>query len=211
MSGKCYFWTVYVSMKRLVLAALIIFGVGMMIPSEACAHMPMKELKRNKKLYNEVKDCYNWLVKKGYSREAAAGILGNANVESDYNAGIYGRSYYGAWQMSYGQYSRYVSFAEKRGLKTHSLKSQFTFIESGLENDFKTFVSGLSFKKYKKTNSIDVGTEGFCIAYERCTGGSDIYTSVIPKLNYGCRYQALNLRKQMAREIYKEFAKKKKS
>lgn len=107
---------------------------------------------------NGAKDVYKVLRANGYSAAAAAGILGNIQLESGMRANIHGGGY-GLCQWTGGR------AASLKRMNSHaSHRTQAKFIVREMKS---CYLGGMSLKSFKKLTSYRKATRIFCIYFER--------------------------------------------
>ena len=107
---------------------------------------------------NGAKDVYKVLRANGYSAAAAAGILGNIQLESGMRANIHGGGY-GLCQWTGGR------AASLKRMNSHaSHRTQAKFIVREMKS---CYLGGMSLKSFKKLTSYRKATKIFCIYFER--------------------------------------------
>lgn len=132
---------------------------------------------------------FKYFIKKGFTAEATAGILGNMMIETsggvlDLKPNIYSKSrnYYGLCQWS-KQY-----YPEAHGL---SFSQQLDYLLETMPREFKTFgwlyKEGFNFEDFIQMNNPEEAALAFAKVYERCGPASH------------------SLRKQAAKKAYNYF------
>lgn len=160
----------------------------------------------NKEQKSRAKELYGYIISKGYSDYAAAGICGNADAESTFGTDSdtydFSKAHVGVFQFETEYWSTYESWAKSKHLDNKVPKVEFQWIKAGLKKDFDTYAS-ISLADYKKCTDIVTGVEGFMIARERCIHGTYAPQKVKPKISVGEKYQDGDLRIKYAKSIYK--------
>lgn len=133
-----------------------------------------KQYKVKEEEYFYATRVYKYFRKRGFTKEAAAGIIGNMMIETsggslDLKPNIYSKSrnYYGLCQWSKKYYP------EAHGL---SFKQQLKYLLETMPWEFKTFgwlyKDGFSLKDFKKMTNVEEAALAFTKVYERCTPAS---------------------------------------
>ncbi|MET8794944.1 phage tail tip lysozyme [Nocardia sp. NPDC004568] len=115
----------------------------------------------------QVKEMYEYLIKKGFTPAQAAGILGNLQVESGFDTGAYnpGEGAIGLAQWLGGRRANLEAFAASRGQDVTSWETQIDFMVHELE----TSESGAMSRLKSTTNAGDAAAV-FDQYYERSSG-----------------------------------------
>lgn len=110
---------------------------------------------------------YQYLIQRGYSPQAAAGIIGNLAVESDLNAGAIGDNgaARGIAQWHPDRYSGLMSYAKQNNGSVNDLGTQLGYLDYELKNKY-----GDTFKKVMSANSPGEAAGAFALGYERPKG-----------------------------------------
>ena len=106
---------------------------------------------------------YKMLRNKGYSPEAAIGILANIEAESSYRTNVLsydGEGSIGICQWTYGRRTNLENFARKKGKPVSDLETQVEYLITELEGPYKG-VNAL-----KNTNDYGLMAEKFCRDFE---------------------------------------------
>ena len=106
---------------------------------------------------------YKMLRNKGYSPEAAIGILANIEAESTYRTNVLsydGEGSIGICQWTYGRRTNLENFARKKGKPVSDLETQVEYLITELEGPYKG-VNAL-----KNTNDYGLMAEKFCRDFE---------------------------------------------
>lgn len=74
------------------------------------------------------KQAWNYLRDKGFSKKAAAGILGNMDQESSINPACATGSCYGLIQWAGSRKTRLIRYAAKKGTSASNMKTQLQFM-----------------------------------------------------------------------------------
>lgn len=118
---------------------------------------------------------WNYLINNGYSKESAAGILGNMMVEvggwvgdiATLNLDVTnnGRTYYGICQWKKSMYPKVVGM---------NLEQQLNFLNSTISTEFRDFgrLSGYSLESFKNCTDPASAALAFAKTYERCSSKS---------------------------------------
>ncbi|MFI2229518.1 phage tail tip lysozyme [Nocardia testacea] len=117
----------------------------------------------------QVKEMYDYLIKKGFTPAQAAGILGNLQVESGFDTGAYnpGEGAIGLAQWLGGRRANLEAFAASRGLKVTEWETQLDFMVYELEHS----ESG-AMNKLKSTTTAGDAAAVFDQYYERSSGAA---------------------------------------
>ncbi|WP_416561636.1 phage tail tip lysozyme [Nocardia testacea] len=117
----------------------------------------------------QVKEMYDYLIKKGFTPAQAAGILGNLQVESGFDTGAYnpGEGAIGLAQWLGGRRANLEAFAASRGLKVTDWETQLDFMVYELEHS----ESG-AMNKLKSTTTAGDAAAVFDQYYERSSGAA---------------------------------------
>lgn len=158
---------------------------------------------------------YQYMISKGYTREAACAILGNANQEQGFNPGWNrDKTYYGTFQFNtkHDLANTYMDWVDKKNeaganLVKEDCLTQFMFVDEQLldsalknENYIPPSNGKWNKSKFKACTDIDLAVELFCAGVERPTGGEDATT----KLKTSIKYQNLKERKKWAKQFLKD-------
>lgn len=129
---------------------------------------------------------FNYLVYKGYSEEAAAGIIGNLMWESGGKTDIKLNAVergsgegVGMVQWSFGRKQNFIDYCDECGVgwPNESLKVQADFLLKELEGNEWLFAGGnfgydsslkLTFEEFKNCDDVSLATKAFCANFERC-------------------------------------------
>ena len=140
---------------------------------------------------------------KKYTEEAAAGIIGNAIVESGLNTKAVSKSgYTGIFQWdgaSDGRWEQCKTWCEKKGYDYYSVKGQCERIVEEMKADFGDGTSSkVSYKDFKKLTDVQKASDQFMMYIERCivTGKK----TGIPE-----NYQHYKDRRNMSAAVYKKY------
>ena len=118
---------------------------------------------------NNTEKAFNFLVGNGYSKEQAAGVLGNFIVESRMDptavSEVPGEESFGIaqWNPAAGRKQRLESYASDRNLDFRTLETQLQFFHY----EFKTEGSYYGYNKFKAMNSVVNATIHICDKYEK--------------------------------------------
>ena len=165
----------------------------------------ISETYNNSSVYKKIHAIMQYLVKEGFTPEAAAGVAGNIAMESEYDTSLVSRSgYHGLCQWntnSEGDYWWYSieNWLDSNGYAWNSFEGQVRAI---VECSKKGNMTLSRFKELKSLKNVEQATELFCVYYEACPGGS----SRTSYYNVGTCYQGLSTRKKeawIAYEMYK--------
>ena len=152
----------------------------------------------------------------GYSHEAACAVVGNvsreelvADLAKESNSCF-------IWGVKSGEYSDFVALANSLGVDPHTIEGQTKMIDSICQK-FPKFLCDaqpcpfsyapipdnykISYEQFKSLTDLELATDYFCVAIERCIGGSD--ASII---NSNDKYQILDQRKDAAKK-FSDYAK----
>lgn len=119
---------------------------------------------------------YNYLIKRGWTLNAIAGMLGNMQTESTINPGIWQNLDEGNTSLGYGLVqwtpsTKYTSWCKTRGLEPSHMVSALKRIEWEVANGqqyYKTDAYPLTFSQFKKsTESPSYLAQAFLKNYER--------------------------------------------
>lgn len=118
----------------------------------------------------------SWLVGRGWTKNAVAGMLGNMETESTINPGIWQNLDEGNLSMGYGLVqwtpaTKYLDWADSRNLPRGSLDSQLKRIEYEVANKIQwipTTQYNMTFEQFKRSkNSPSYLAQAFLKCYER--------------------------------------------
>ena len=118
---------------------------------------------------NNTEKAFNFLVGNGYSKEQAAGVLGNFIVESRMDptavSEVPGEESFGIaqWNPAAGRKQRLESYASDRNLDFRTLETQLQFFHY----EFKTEGSYYGYNKFKAMGSYIQATVHICDKYEK--------------------------------------------
>ena len=118
---------------------------------------------------NNTEKAFNFLVGNGYSKEQAAGVLGNFIVESRMDptavSEVPGEESFGIaqWNPAAGRKQRLESYASDRNLDFRTLETQLQFFHY----EFKTEGSYYGYNKFKAMGSVVNATIHICDKYEK--------------------------------------------
>ncbi|MEU4839562.1 phage tail tip lysozyme [Nocardia testacea] len=117
----------------------------------------------------QVKEMYDYLIKKGFTPAQAAGILGNLQVESGFDTGAYnpGEGAIGLAQWLGGRRANLEAFAASRGRDVTSWETQLDFMVYELEHS----ESG-AMNRLKSTTTAGDAAAVFDQYYERSSGAA---------------------------------------
>ncbi len=119
------------------------------------------------------------LINAGYSKEAAAGVLGNIEAESGFNeAAIEGGSGigFGLCQWSYGRRTQLEAYAASKGTSASDLDTQIEFLlgeitPGGGANGYASYqlvtYNGYSADDWKNASTPEDAATAFCWSFER--------------------------------------------
>ena len=144
-----------------------------------------------------------------FSKELAAGILGNVDQESGFDNSATNRSgdTHGYIQMKTDAWLQFRSWAKSHGLDPDDIAVQLRYALGNIrDSSWKTYVSSPTHKEWTKCTDIVMGMEGFMVAYERCTSAGATYKLQKVKNKVGgsgARYQDGDSRITYAKSIYK--------
>ena len=130
--------------------------------------------RKAKEEYFYAKRVFKYFTKRGFTKEATAGIIGNMMIETsggslELKPKIYSRSgnYYGLCQWSKKYYP------EAHGL---SFKQQLNYLYETMPWEFKTFgwlyKDNFSLKDFRKMTNVKEAAIAFTKVYERCSPAS---------------------------------------
>lgn len=115
----------------------------------------------------------SYLTSRGWTKNAVAGMLGNMQTESTINPGIWQSLDAGNLSGGYGLVqwtpaSKYINWANERGLPQGGMGSQLQRIIWEVENNQQWIDSSMTFKQFTKSTAspYDLGMK-FITAYER--------------------------------------------
>ena len=121
---------------------------------------------------NAQETVWGYLITHGYTKEAAAGIMGNIEAESGFRTDAVEASAtnpgegIGLIQWSFGRKSQFISFAQSQGKHWSDIGVQIAFLEYEMNgNEGTVFPGGIS--AFKNIRSIDQATHQFCWLFER--------------------------------------------
>lgn len=118
------------------------------------------------------KEVYEFFIGKGFTPEAACGILGNIQKESSFVLSASNGSHFGLCQWGGGRYKNLVALAKKNGKSWTDLDTQLEFLWNELCGSEKATKQALT-----GCDSLLDATSNFCKLYERCGN----YGTEIPK------------------------------
>lgn len=145
-----------------------------------------------------------YLMKNGFTEQAAAGIMGNFQQETNFNPSLKNNVTQGiaCWDKQDGVFPLEAA-AKKSGKNWQDLGFQLDYLMAGLPKTFETYTGRaphyyktgewcwwpkkMSFEQFKKLTSINDAAEIFCRVYERASK------------------PMISKRQQYANECYKEF------
>ena len=163
-------------------------------------------------------ELYQYMISNGFSKECAAGVIGNSIAEcgGNWDSKSPGGRYQGAFQIGDERLANCKSFCSKNGLDWKSAMGQFLYLESAeLESGFGSYIASPSYEDWKTTNDYVVGFEGWMAAMERCVamGGykgnyslQKVKTPSSYASRYGTSYQGGQQRKAATEKVLKAFA-----
>jgi len=114
-----------------------------------------------------------YLLDKGWSREAICGMLGNMQTESTINPGIWQNLDAGNTRLGFGLVqwtpaTKYINWANKRGLATAAMDSNLKRIEWEVQNNVQWINPSMTFRQFtKRTTSPEDCARLFLKHYER--------------------------------------------
>lgn len=114
-----------------------------------------------------------YLLTAGWTKEAIAGVLGNMQSESTINPGIWQNLDEGNMSLGFGLVqwtpaSKYIDWANSRGLPYKEMDSNLKRIEYEVENNIQWIHSDMTFKQFTQlTSSPEECAELFLRHYER--------------------------------------------
>ena len=147
------------------------------------------------------------LLNAGYTKEGAAGILGNLQVESHFNPTAESSAgYYGIVQWDKdGRKQNLINYCNQNGLDYTTLEGQIQFMIYELQTDYKKVSDYLK----TTTDSPELTAQEVACGYEGCigsTGSNDApYQGSLYPNQVGKTYQALGSRKSYALQYYEQF------
>ena len=156
------------------------------------------------------KELYQYCISNGYTKEAACGILGNADQESSFDIPIdCSGTYKGTFQFVSDVAEAIKSWAKKNNLDPDNSLVQYKWLEkNSLERDFKVY-SDITLEKFKKIKDVDEATDAFCAAFERCvtnnSGGANANNCKHAKSS-SQYYQDLKTRRSYGQAFLKAYA-----
>ena len=169
------------------------------------------------------KELYQYLISNGYTKQAACGILANADAESGFEISIDDSgTYKGTFQFDSTQASSIKKWAKKNKLDPDNSTVQFKWIEANVLNGALKTYGSTTLKEFKKISDVDEATSVFCASYERCvcfsvTTGAQNCRDHRPDEADGCKkanwcgkslyFQHLGRRQQYGRKFLKAYAK----
>lgn len=130
---------------------------------------------------------WNYLIQQGFSKECAAGLLGNAQQESAMNPACDETYAKGLWQFekSVGEASQLDKFAAERGTDWTDLKTQIDFLLTNLPSHFNQYTGRqpyyystgewcwwpekMTLEEYKQLDDVALATEIFERVFERAS------------------------------------------
>lgn len=115
----------------------------------------------------------NWLVNRGWSANAVAGMLGNMETESTINPGLWQSMAEGRLDLGFGLVqwtpaSKLINWAKSKKLNYKTFSAQLQRIEWEVENNQQWISSEMTFREFKSSNkpASELGML-FLRAYER--------------------------------------------
>ena len=156
---------------------------------------------------------YAFLRDAGFSHAATCGIMGNIQQESSFNPNNGTGSYYGICQWGGSGLEALKDYCIDNGLDYTTATGQLNFLVADIENN----LGGMNYNRLEELLKGDEYADDpkacasfFCMAYERCVGGSDPYEywDVYSIYSSGTRYlyQELDERIQYARQFYNTYS-----
>lgn len=123
-------------------------GVKIMISSNR--YLTIEEMTENAQYI------LDWLVGKGWTKEAACAVLGNMQSESTMNPGLWENTDEGNFSVGFGLVqwtpaSKYIDWAENNGLEYMDIDSQLQRILYEVETKIQWYYSGMSFQQFTQS------------------------------------------------------------
>lgn len=125
--------------------------------------------------------CWNYLVGKGLSEQAAAGILGNMKQESTFDTSADNGTHHGLCQWGGGRLTGLKAYAEARGKDVDDVEVQLSYLwceitdeeDSGIERGYASnqWCNGYDLDDLKNASSPTEAAEIFGVAIERFGAG----------------------------------------
>ena len=164
----------------------------------------------------EYKELFQWMISNGFSKEAAAGVIGNSLAECSGVWSTVTGTCHGAFQLQGDRYTGCQTFCKSANLDPNSATGQFSYIYTKeMEQGFKTFIASPSLEEWKTSTDYIVGFEGFMASMERCVemgghkGDYDLQKVKTPDwyvADFGIRYQGGQNRKKFTEEVLRTYA-----
>lgn len=149
---------------------------------------------------------WDYLISMGMSEAGAAGVMGNALIESSFNPEAYNPAgYYGLFQWGGGR----LSFLQSRP-NYNTVQVQLDYFKYEMEGQFPQLMSFL-----KTTDNPALAAEAFLVVHERAVGSDPSYCSPLQYSipNYdgygamaGTMYQAAKERREGASNLFSSFS-----
>ncbi len=123
----------------------------------------IENINTTEKQQASAKEIYDFFIEKGFTPEAACGILGNIQQESSFNLTATNGSHWGLCQWGGGRFKNLAALAHKKGKTWAHLDIQLEFI-------WQEFCGSEKATKDALINCDDLleATSSFCKLYERC-------------------------------------------
>ena len=161
-----------------------------------------------------LKQIFNYLVKLGFTEEAAAGACGNLWQESHFNPEAVGgqtKSFFGIVQWGGGRGVALKNFAASSGRDWDDLSTQLDYLKYELEGSYYALMNrvlgGLGYENMdaRAITDVQLACDVWCVAVEGCVRSGD------PKpddAKVGEKYyQELQLRRKYAMDVYNAMVK----
>ena len=154
----------------------------------------------------KVRAAVTYLKSKGFTTEAACGIVGNLIQECNLDPTCVTGSYRGLAQWhSTDLWPDIVQWMQDNGYNEDSFEGQLRAIveaPASINNIYSDMYSGGSTKYWNDLKGLtneEQAAEAFCVYYERCVGGHDSATYYTTGYAQNHKFQELDERKQFAR------------
>lgn len=145
--------------------------------------------------------CY--LQEQGFTLESAAGIIGNIAVESHFDSSALSPlGYYGLCQWNTNWWYYIDNWMQNNGYDCSSFEGQVRAI---VECSAKGQLNQELYEQLKCCQNVEQATELFCIFYEGCVGTTGNGDAEPVYYANGYTYQALQLRKEEAWNVYQMY------
>lgn len=190
-------------MKYLKKLGILCMAICMMLPMFKVQPSKASELKGS----TRAEQLYNYFYEKGYTPQAAAGIVGNVMWESSGGHGSFNFPLHtveaatgegiGMCQWSFGRKQNFIKYCESKGVswKKSTLKMQADFLEKELSSGkywlfpphvYSSAVTPykMSYSQFKNQTDVTKAVGGFCFNFER---PSEYYAHFSERITYAKR------------------------